>query len=581
MDRNAVIRWILIAAGIFLFVQFGLPAIRGKKGPQPIPQEQYVDAPGFGPDKIDRAANGVAPQEGEICTLRGDRYKADLSSRGAALVHFIITDAQYANGPEGFDLSTTPDHERWRSLRTLFRLEPGHAAGPDDQVPFDRFPWRLEKGGAAGTPGAGDEKTCVFSYEAPGVKLTKTVAVTGRPFELDVTTTVENLAETPKKHALTIGTYAYRKNKDVKGSFGRVSPFLTELMCVSSDALERKGKDDFKNGPFTLDGVDRFAAVTNYYFGQAIIPAEGDRPQCWALAEQWYGQDQAPDDDEAAAIYHARLAYPERLLGPKEVATYRQTAFFGPKERNTLAAVGGGRAKLGDLINLGFFSPVAKFLVAFMVFLHDHATHNWGLAIILLTVCLRLALFPLSLKQIRTTIGMRKLKPELDELTKKFEGDTQAKNLATMELYRKRGVNPLGGCLPQLVQMPVWWAMYTTLQTAVEMYHRPFLWFKDLSVSDPYFILPIVLGGLGFVQARIMPQQPGQDPAQQKMMMYLMPAIFTAMMLFLPAALGVYMMTNSALGILQQVIVEQYAKRAIAPDASTAIVVTEKKKTDG
>ena len=509
MERNAILRWVLIAAGLFLFFKFGWPMISGKgHAAQPVPEEHYVNAPDFAPDKVDPVAAGAppnaAPQEGEICTLRSDRFKADLSTRGAALVHFIITDAQYANGPEGFDISTTP-------------------------------------------------------------KLTKTVAITSRPFELDVASTIENVAEVPKKHTFQIGTYAYRKNVEVKGSLGRVSPFLTELMCVNSDALERKGKDDFKNGPFTQPDTDRFAAVTNYYFGQALIPAEGDKPQCWTLAEQWYAAGQAPDDDEAAAIYHAKLTYPEKQLAPHEVATYRQTAFFGPKERNVLAAVGGGRAKLGDLINLGFFSPVAKFLVAFMVFLHDHATHNWGLAIILMTLCLRIALFPLSLKQIRTTIGMRKLKPELDELTKKFTGDAQAKNLATMELYRKRGVNPLGGCLPQLVQMPVWWAMYTTLQTAVEMYHRPFLWFKDLSVADPYYILPIVLGGLGFVQARIMPQQPGQDPQQQKMMMYLMPAIFTAMMLFLPAALGVYMMTNSALGILQQVLVEQYAKRAIPP----------------
>ncbi|RYZ57885.1 MAG: membrane protein insertase YidC, partial [Proteobacteria bacterium] len=141
--------------------------------------------------------------------------------------------------------------------------------------------------------------------------------------------------------------------------------------------------------------------------------------------------------------------------------------------------------------------------------------------------------------------------------------------------------NPLGGCLPQLVQMPVWWAMYTTLQTAVEMYHRRFLWFPDLSEPDKFYILPIVLGGLGFVQARIMPAQPGQDPAQQRMMMYLMPAIFTAMMLFLPAALGVYMMTNSALGILQQVIVEAYAKRNVDSGSSGGGGIVVKEKTSG
>jgi len=145
-----------------------------------------------------------------------------------------------------------------------------------------------------------------------------------------------------------------------------------------------------------------------------------------------------------------------------------------------------------------------------------------------------------------------------------------------MELYKKRGVNPLGGCLPQLVQMPVWFAMYTTLQTAVEMYHTRFLWFADLSAPDQLFgafhvpligftfpalgPLPFILGAFMIVQQRIVPQQ-GMDPMQQKLMTYIMPAVFMIMMLFLPAALGVYMLTNSVLGIVQQLLVEKFAPR--------------------
>ena len=109
--------------------------------------------------------------------------------------------------------------------------------------------------------------------------------------------------------------------------------------------------------------------------------------------------------------------------------------------------------------------------------------------------------------------------------------------------------------LPQLAQMPVWFAMYTTLQTAVEMYHEKFLWFADLSVADRFFVLPVILGGLMIVQQRLVPQQ-GMDPVQQKMMMYMMPALFTFMMLFLPSGLGVYMLTNTWLGIGQQLLVE-------------------------
>ena len=133
--------------------------------------------------------------------------------------------------------------------------------------------------------------------------------------------------------------------------------------------------------------------------------------------------------------------------------------------------------------------------------------------------------------------------------------------MAMMELWRKHGVNPLGGCLPQMAQMPVWFAMYTTLQTAVEMYHTKFLWFQDLSAPDRFFVLPVILGALMILQQRLVPMQ-GMDPMQQKMMTYLMPAVFMIMMLFLPAALGVYMMTNSVLGIVQQLVVERFAPKS-------------------
>jgi YidC/Oxa1 family membrane protein insertase len=165
---------------------------------------------------------------------------------------------------------------------------------------------------------------------------------------------------------------------------------------------------------------------------------------------------------------------------------------------------------------------------------------------------------------------MRRLQPEVNALNEKFKDDAQAKNLAMMELWKKNGVNPFGGCLPQLVQMPVWFAMYTTLQTAVEMYHTRFLWFTDLSAPDNLYILPLLLGVFMIVQQRIVPMQ-GVDPVQQKVMMYVLPATFTVMMLFLPAALGIYMLTNSILGITQQLVVERIAPRA----SSSAITVKQ------
>jgi YidC/Oxa1 family membrane protein insertase len=173
------------------------------------------------------------------------------------------------------------------------------------------------------------------------------------------------------------------------------------------------------------------------------------------------------------------------------------------------------------------------------------------------------------------------LKPEIDALNEKFKDDAQAKNVAMMELWRKHKVNPLGGCLPAVVQMPIWFALYATLQTAVEFYHAKFLWFSDLSAPDPFFALPLVLGAAMIVQQRIVPQQ-GMDPMQQKMMTWLMPGVFTFMMLFLPAALGIYMLTNSVLGITQQLVIEKvFPRSGGTPSGGSQIVPAGKLPKEG
>ena len=565
MDRNTILRWALIALAIILVWKF-VPKLLGFGGSDQddkaqwerscngalcIPPETYADAPDFAPDafdaKKDRAPDAPPFAAEEKCTIKGNRFHAELSTRGAALTHFWIHGEQYGE----MDLSTTPDHERWRSLRTQFR-----GKDADDQVKFDRFVWKLE-------PQA-NEKGCTFSYHDDDVNITKTIAANERPFELDVTTTVKNLASAPKKHQLTTAIYAFRKNSEIKSGgfflFSRPSPFVTELTCASGKNVEHKNKDDFKDGWFDCGKVDRFDAVASYYFAQGLVQTGDDKPTGSVLAEDWYSPPQKRDDDNAGAVYHARFRYDAMTLEPNAEHTYKQTAFFGPKERDVLAAAGGGKG-LGDLVNLGFFSFVAKFLLLFLVWIKVNITHNWGVAIFVLTLLLRIALFPLTLKSIKASLQMRKLKPELDEINRKFADDMNAKNLAMMELWKKHGFGPLGpagaGCLPQLAAMPVWFAMYTTLQTAVEMYHTRFLWFTDLSAPDRFFILPFVLIGLMILQQRMVPMSPGMDPTQQKMMQWMMPILFGGMMLFLPAALGIYMMTSSLLGIVQQLVMNK------------------------
>jgi YidC/Oxa1 family membrane protein insertase len=229
-----------------------------------------------------------------------------------------------------------------------------------------------------------------------------------------------------------------------------------------------------------------------------------------------------------------------------------------------------GGHSLGELVDLGFFSAIARPLVELLSFIHKHVG-NWGLAIILLTMVIKLVLFPLTYKSFQSMGRMRMLKPEIDRINALYADDREKKAAATMELYRKQKINPFGGCLPQLLQLPIWWALYTSLSTNVELYNMPFVgWYHDLSSPDPFYVLPLSLGVLMYVQQRITPST--MDPMQAKMMMYMMPIMITLFMLFLPAGLCLYMLTNSALGIGQQKLIERQMKNTQAKaDAAAAL----------
>jgi YidC/Oxa1 family membrane protein insertase len=579
MDRGGSLRFILLGiAGVFIFMAMNkLTGGGGDSARQPLGGESHVVAE-------PRAAE-------QFCDIWAGAFHARLRSHGGTLTNFFLTSAKYSHRGAPLDLSTTPDpqgeHEFRQQLFTRLRGD-----GPEDP----KAPWNVAYDSLDFTLDRADGKSCAFSYRDDKVEVHRVVSATGKPYELELVQTVKNLADKPMRHELSVDTVAWRTSSEVAGKMFRVSPYVTHVECmpdtgkpvrlVPSD-FEPK---DFKEEPFApselnprgewhrVPGPPAFAAVTNAYFAHAIVPMSAPAsPECQLQVEQrWdYRNHAKPSEDpNSGAMYRARLAYPAKVLGTKESAEYKVLAYVGPKERDVLAQAAGGEHRLLDLIDLGFFSAVAKILVGFLLRVHS-IIPNWGVAIIVLTVTARVLLFPLSLPGIKNMVRMREIKPEMDALNEKFKDDPQQRGLAQMELWRKHNVNPFKGCLPQLASMPVWFALYTTLQTAVELYNIPFLWFPDLSQSDPLFILPFIIGGTYFVQQRMMPMQ-GGDPAQQKMMMYMMPIMFTVFMLFLPAGLGVYMFTNSVLAITQQALVERYAKRTLGSKGSSDISVKVK-----
>lgn len=233
------------------------------------------------------------------------------------------------------------------------------------------------------------------------------------------------------------------------------------------------------------------------------------------------------------------------------------SGYIGPKEYVSLKAI---NPELTDVIEYGFFTFVAQPLFTLLAYLHT-LLGNWGWAIVALTVIVRLVLYPLTYKGMVSMNKLKELAPKMKELQAKYGDDKQKLNLHMMELYKKHGANPMGGCLPILLQIPVFFAVYRVLQNAIELKGAEWiLWVDDLAVMDPYFILPVAMGLTMFFHQRITPTT-FTDPMQEKIMKFL-PLIFTFFFVTFPAGLTLYWFTNNLASIVQQFYVNKlFAKK--------------------
>ncbi|MCC6619899.1 MAG: YidC/Oxa1 family insertase periplasmic-domain containing protein [Deltaproteobacteria bacterium] len=243
----------------------------------------------------------------------------------------------------------------------------------------------------------------------------------------------------------------------------------------------------------------------------------------------------------------------EALSGRKQ-ATWRFVIYNGPKEGQALALTS---PELEESVQFGWMSFIGRPLHKVMVWFHG-GLGSWPLAIILLTIILKLVTWPLNTKSYRSLLKMQQLKPKLDELKKKIGDDRQRFAQEQMALYKREGINPLAGCLPMLLQFPIWVGLYGAILGSVELYHEPLgLWVPDLSAPDPAFVMPILLGVLMFLQTWLTPSAGGTDPMQQKIMKFGMPILFTLFMLFLPSGLVLYIIVNTLLTIGQNILIRR------------------------
>ena len=318
------------------------------------------------------------------------------------------------------------------------------------------------------------------------------------------------------------------------GSEMRMVPTYTGgVFYNTKDKYEKVSFDDMAESPASFETTGGWAAIIQHYFVGAWIP-EITQSHAYYAKRQKDG------------MFRIGMASPDFQVNAGDTGASSAKLYLGPKLQDRLEVVSEG---LELTVDYGMLTVISKPLFIVLNWIHG-VIGNWGWAIILLTVLLKLIFYKLSETSYRSMAGMRKLQPKLKSLRERYGDDKERMKTAMMDLYREEKINPLGGCLPILVQIPVFLALYWVLLESVELRQAPFmLWIQDLSVQDPFYILPVLMGASMFIQQKLNPTP--VDPMQAKVMMIL-PIVFTFFFLFFPAGLVLYWVVNNTLSITQQ-----------------------------
>jgi YidC/Oxa1 family membrane protein insertase len=401
-----------------------------------------------------------------------------------------------------------------------------------------------------------DRVVVPFVWRGPdGVTIRRTYTLSRGSYAIAVEDTVVNAGTQPWQG------YVYRQ-------LNRVPPHLNRGMTnpesfsfngatwfSAQEGYERRAYDDFlDDGLMQQPSRGGWIAMLEHHFFSAWIPAAGDDTTL------------SLDVDRSAGTPRnlIREVGPGVVVGPGEQASTQARLWVGPKLVGQIKAQGvPGLDRAVDYSRFSLFAVLGEGLFWILDKVHG-LFGNWGWAIVGLVLLVKLALYPLSKAQYKSMAKMRKFQPRIAQLKERYGDDRQKFQTAMMELYKKEKINPVGGCLPILLQMPIFLALYWVLLESVELRHAPWiLWIEDLTAPDPWFILPILNIAVMWATQKLSPMT-GMDPMQQKMMQF-MPIVFGAIMIFFPAGLVLYWVTNGALGLLQQwALIRKYSDDAPA-----------------
>jgi YidC/Oxa1 family membrane protein insertase len=468
------------------------------------------------------AATPPANAAAQLVKFSTDVYSGEIDTRGGTLSKLSLVKEGDGKQPDLY--ITLFDHTATHTYLARTGLLGGDFPNHNDV--FTPVPGQ--------TSLSGDAKTLSIAFESPvkgGVKVVKTYTFTRGSYVINVDTKIENVGTAPVTPKLYMELV--RDNTPVETP--RFShTFIGPAVYTDQHHFQKIDFSDIDKNKATFEpsADNGWIAMVQHYFASAWIPQQGVKRDIYV--------------QKIDQLYRVGVQMPVQTIAPGQSANVQARLFAGPEEERMLEGIAPGLELVKDY---GMVTIIAKPLFWLLEKIHSYVG-NWGWSIVLLTLLIKAVFFPLSAASYKSMARMKAITPRMQQLRERFKSDPQKMNAALMELYKTEKVNPFGGCLPVVVQIPVFISLYWVLLSSVEMRGAPWIgWIHDLSQQDPYFILPVLMAVSMFLQTKLNPTPP--DPVQAKMMMF-MPIAFSVMFFFFPAGLVLYYVVNNVLSIAQQ-----------------------------
>ncbi|HEY3851235.1 MAG TPA: membrane protein insertase YidC [Steroidobacteraceae bacterium] len=506
-------------------------------------------APGTTPSTAAAPSAGSAPaappslDSGAAAPGASIHVVTDVLSLDINLKGGEIERADLIRYPVHKDAPNVPVRLENRDPGTLYLLQTGLIGSADEAAPTHLATWTSAKDSYVMPAGANELSVPMTWTDGKGLNVTKTFVFKRGWYAIDLTYQVRN--DSPAARSLASYGQILRHWEHASRSYFNVETYSFKGPDVFDGTRPRDlGVESEADSKFNETITNGWLASLQHHFVSAIVPPPN---QAFDYRLKVLGHE-----------YLLSATGPFQQIPAGASAEFQEKLFVGPKLQSQLAVTG---PRLERTADYGRLTVIAQPLFGALKWVHS-VTGNWGWAIIIVTALIKLIFFPLSQASGRSMAKMRAVAPRMKQIQETYKDDREKLGRAMMELYKREKINPLAGCLPMVVQIPVFISFYWVLLESVEMRQAPFmLWVNDLSSRDPYFVLPLLMGGAMFMQFKLNPPPP--DPMQAKLMQF-MPLVMTGMMAWFPSGLTLYWLTNTVLSIVQQWRINQVVQAEVA-----------------